>query len=144
MKTARRFICPVIVRGVLAMMIFTLVPGLFGQETGKWVAGAVREDIKQGRAKLPFAKGTIESLDLLRHQFKLKTNDSVATFTYGPNTYIFRGKEKIAPDGLKTGETIAVRFVTDADGQTLVTRIKAYGILPVAGAESPAPAEPVK
>jgi len=103
-----------------------------------------QEEMNQVRSKSPFAKGTIESVDLLRHQLKLKTVDGIRTFTYTANTYIFRGKEKITPDGLKTGETIALRVYTDPDGQVLVRRIKAYGTNQFARAESPVVAEPAK
>ena len=144
MKTARRFIHPMIVPVTLAMMAFLLVTGLFGQEAEKLTTRAARDEAAQRRAKLPFAKGTIESLDLLRHQFKLKTEDGVRTFTYTANTYIFRGKEKITPDGLKTGETIALRFYTDSEGQILVRRIKAYGTAQSAAAEPPGSAESAK
>ena len=144
MKAARRFIGLMIVPITLAGMALTLVTGSFGQDATNSTSGDAREEAKQHRAALPFAKGTIESIDLLRHQIKLKTKDEVRTFTYTAGTYIFRGKEKITPDGLKTGETIALRVYTDQEGQVLVRRIKAYGIAPSAPAEPPVTAEPAK
>ena len=84
-----------------------------------------RDEARQRRAQASIAKGTIEEIDLLRRQIKLKTEDGSRTFTYTTRTYIFRDKEKITPDGLKAGEVIALRFATDKDGNTLVVRIKA-------------------
>lgn len=125
-------------------MALVFVTGAAAQEPGKSTPGAAREAAQQHLAGSPFAKGTLDSVDLLRHQLKLKTKDRVHTFTYTANTYIFRGKEKITPDGLKPGETIALRFYTDKDGQVLVRRIKAYGIAPTAPAGPPVAAEPAK
>ena len=144
MKTVRWSIHSMIVSVTLATMTLLLVTDLFGQEAEKSTAGTARDEAAQRRAKLPFAKGTIGSIDLLRHQLKLKTEDGVRTFIFTANTYIFRGKEKITPDGLKAGETIALRFFTDTDGQTVIQRIKAYGTTPSAGAEPPRPAESAK
>jgi hypothetical protein len=66
-------------------------------------------------------------VDLLRHLLKLKTEDGVRTFTYTPQTYMFRDKNKITVDKLKVGEIIAVRLATDKDGTTTVSRLKAQG-----------------
>lgn len=76
-------------------------------------------------ARLPFAKGTIEKLDLPQNLLTLKTRDGVETFLLTDRTYIFRGKEKISADKLKPGELIALRFTTGEQGQLLVQRIKA-------------------
>ena len=143
-KPTPRSILLVIRTIVLAAIAGLLVTTSFAQETSNVTTSESREEAQQRRAKLPFAKGTIDSIDLLRHQLKLKTKGDLRTFTYTARTYIFRGKEKITPEGLRTGELIALRFYTDQDGQVLVSRIKAYGTNQVAGAESPGPAEPAK
>lgn len=144
MKTARRSIHPMIVPVTLAAMAFMLVTGLFGQDAAKSTNGTAGEEAQQRQAKPPFAKGTLDSIDLLRHQLKLRIGDNLRTFTYTANTYIFRGKEKITPEGLKVGETIALRFYTDSEGQVLVRRIKAYGTAQPTGAEPPGSAESAK
>ena len=144
MKTARRSIPSVIAFVTFVVLACLFATGLFGQDTAKTTAGTDREEAQQRRASLPFAKGTLDSIDLLRHQLKLKIENNLRTFTYTANTYIFRGKEKITPEGLKAGEIIALRFYTDNEGQVLVRRIKAYGTAPSAGAEPPGPAESAK
>ena len=82
--------------------------------------------------------------DLLRRMLKVKTEDGTRTFFYTEHVYIFRGKEKIAPDKLIVGEIIALRFDTDSDGRAIVRRIKAYGIAPTGGTKSPEAAESAK
>ncbi len=144
MKTARRSIHSLINPVALAVIALMFVTGSFGQETGKSTTGAAREEVKQGRAQLQFAKGTLESIDLLRHQLALRIGGDLRTFTYTADTYIFRGKEKITPDGLKTGETVALRFFTEEDGRVLVRRIKAYGTAQPARAESSVTPEAAK
>jgi Cu/Ag efflux protein CusF len=84
-----------------------------------------RDEARQRRAQASIAKGTIEAIDLLRRQIKLKTEDGSRTFTYTTRTYIFRDKDKITADSLKVGEVVALRFATDKDGAVLVVRIKA-------------------
>jgi len=90
-------------------------------------ADLAREQARQQRQKQTFTKGTLKDIDFLRHELKLKTVDGVRTFTYTPQTYIFRDKARVAVDNLKTGEIIALRFNTDRDGVSTVVRIKAYG-----------------
>jgi Cu/Ag efflux protein CusF len=97
-----------------------------------------REQARQQRQNLPFAKGTLKGIDFLRHELKLKTVDGVRTFTYTPRTYIFRDKDKVTVDKLKIGEIIALSFNTGNDGVSTVVRIKAYGP-PVPGAPPPGP-----
>ena len=97
-----------------------------------------REQARQQRQNLPFAKGTLKGIDFLRHELKLKTVDGVRTFTYTPRTYIFRDKDKVTVDKLKIGEIIALSFNTGNDGVSTVVRINAYGP-PVPGAPPPGP-----
>jgi hypothetical protein len=106
----------------------------------KSATDAARDEARQRRAMLPIAKGTLLDVDLLRHQLKLQTQDGVRTFTYTIRTYIFRDKEKIGAEKLKTGETIAVRFNTDKDGIATLTRIKARTAAPPVDEPSPTPA----
>ena len=89
---------------------------------------AARDDASQRRAKVPIAKGMLKEVDLLRHQFKVATEDGLRTFTYTARTYMFRDKDKIAADKLKVGDIIALRFETDKDGNATVIRIKALGL----------------
>lgn len=101
------------------------------------------EDVARGqgwqqRQKLPFAKGTLTDIDFQRHELRLKTVDGMRTFAYTPRTYIFRDKDKVAVDNLKTGEVIALRFNTDDEGVSTIVRIKAYGP-PTADATPPGP-----
>jgi len=104
----------------------------------KSTADLAVERARQQRQKQTFAKGTLKDIDFLRHELRLKTVDGVRTFTYTPQTYIFRDKDKVAVDNLKTGEIIALRFTTDNDGVSTVVRIKAYGP-PTADAPQPGP-----
>ena len=129
MKTARQFIQSMIGRILPAAVALLLVTGASGQKTpaGESTNRIAREEAKQRRAKLPLAKGTLQAHDFLRRTLKLKTEDGLRTFTYTDNTYIFRDKEKITPDKLAVGETIALRFYTDKNEQILIRRIKAYG-----------------
>jgi Cu/Ag efflux protein CusF len=92
----------------------------------KSTADLAREQARQ-RQNLTFAKGTLMDIDFLRHKLRLKTVDGVRTFAYTPQTYIFRDKDKVTVDKLRTGEIIALRFNTDTDGVNNVVRIKAYG-----------------
>ena len=137
MNAAQRSILSMFIPVTFVTMALVFVTGAIAQESATSAAAAAR-------AKLPFAKGTLDSIDLFRHQLKLKTGDGLRTFSYTANTYIFRGKEKITPDGLKVGETIALRFYTDADGQVLVRRIKAYGTTQSVRTEPPVAAESAK
>ncbi|HTS19044.1 MAG TPA: hypothetical protein VMP11_15830, partial [Verrucomicrobiae bacterium] len=100
---------------------------------------AARERERQERAGLPIAKGTLTSIDFARHEIQLKTVDGVQTLLYTLRTYVFRSKQKITVDGLKVGETIAVRFDTDPAGVRTIVRIKAYA---PSGGDAPAPAPP--
>jgi hypothetical protein len=118
-----------------------------GQETapdGKATNTVAGEAAKLRRAQLPFAKGVLQANDLLRRLLKLKTEDGVRTFAYTEHTYIFRGKEKITPDKLVVGETIALKFYTDKEGRVLVYRIKAYGTIQSAGTKSIDAIEPAR
>ena len=144
MKAAQRSIRSAIAATALAALALVFATSTVAQESGKSTSATAREEAQQRQAKLPFAKGTLDSIDLLRHQLKLKTADGLRTFTYTPYTYVFRGKEKITPEGLKTGETIALRFYTDNEGNVLVRRIKAYGTTQPAPAEPPRAIEPAK
>jgi hypothetical protein len=86
------------------------------------------EQVRQQRQKQTFAKGTLTGIDFQRHALRLQTVDGVRIFVYTPQTYIFRGKDKITVDKLKTGETMALRFHIDSDGINVIVRIKAYGL----------------
>jgi hypothetical protein len=105
----------------------------------KSATDTARDEARQRRATLPVAKGTLLDVDLLRHQLKLQTLDGVRTFTYTTRTYVFRDKEKIGADKLKVGETIAVRFNTDKDGNVTLTRVKAHTAAPAVDDPPPIP-----
>jgi hypothetical protein len=144
MNPARRSSITVLALLTFAMAALRFVTGAFGEDAPKPTVATGSKEAQQRRPNPPFAKGTLESVDLLRHQLKLKIGDNVRAFTYTTNTYIFRGKEKITADGLKKGEVIALRVYTDPEGRVLVRRIKAYGPAQPAGSESSGPAEPPK
>ena len=131
MKTTRSFI------GFVIALI--LITSSMGQEPAtNPTTAAAREEARQRRAKLPFAKGTLLLNDVLRRSFNLQTENGTRTFTYTDRTYIFRGKERITPDKLMIGETIALRFYADDEGRSVVQRIKAYGVRPTT-VEPPGP-----
>ena len=94
----------------------------------KSAADLAQEKYREERRKLPFTKGTLKDIDFLRHELRLLTVDGVRTFIYTPQTYVFRNKDKVAVDQLKTGEIIALRFNMDSDGINTIVRIKAYGM----------------
>ncbi len=72
----------------------------------------------------PFAKGTLEKIDPVGRQVVLKTYLGSRKFDVPLNVYIFRGKEKITLDKLKTGEAIKLSYRTNETGQALIKRIK--------------------
>jgi Cu/Ag efflux protein CusF len=125
MNVARKSILPIL---MATGFFFTAATRGGSQDATNQVRSSAetsREEARQRRAKSNIAKGTIKEIDLLRHQLKLTTEDGLRTFTYTSRTYIFRDKEKIAVDGLKVGEVIALRFNSDQDGNIRVVRIKA-------------------
>jgi len=127
---------------LVVWLIFSAAALVRAQESTNPVGSAtetVREEARQQRARRPIAKGTLQAVDLLRRQLKLKTEDGVHTFTYTARTYIFRDREKITADKLKVGEVIAVRFDTDKDGNRTLTRIKTDNPTPSAPAFLPGP-----
>ncbi|HVM60857.1 MAG TPA: hypothetical protein VMV72_08320 [Verrucomicrobiae bacterium] len=134
----------------LGMVMASAVP-VWSEDSTNQVPSAVdaaRERARRQRQDLPFAKGTLTNIDVTRHELKLKTIDGVRAFLYTPRTYIFRNKDKITVDKLKVGEIIAVRFSTDSDGVSTISRIKAYGspadnsTPPGPSASPPPPASP--
>jgi hypothetical protein len=139
MKAARSFIRLMCAFAVMSTSALLLAGPAAGQNTGATAtseSSLAHEEAAQRRAKLPFAKGTLQAHDFLRHSLKLKTEDGVRTFTYTDRTYVFRGKDKITPDKLTIGESIALSFYTETDGRVLVKRIKAYGPVDSVGTES--------
>ena len=125
MNVAHKSILPILLVAGLAL---AARPPVWSQTTTNQIkssAETARDEAKQRRAKAPIAKGTLETIDLLRRQLKLKTEDGMRTFTYTPRTYIFRDKEKITVDKLKVGEVIALRFNVDENGAAVAQRIKA-------------------
>src|SRR5579871_1248049 len=106
MNVARKFILPLF---LLAGLVVPIVP-LARADSITNQTNSVADEARQRRAKSPIAKGTLQDIDLYRHELKLKTQDGVRSFLYTTRTYVFRGKEKITADKLKVGETIAVRF----------------------------------
>jgi len=134
-KSARVFL-------VVVWLSIPAVAAVRAQESSNHVSAApetAREQARLQRLKRPIAKGTLQEIDLLRRQLKLKTEDGVRTFAYTARTYIFRDKEKITADKLKVGEVIAVRFVTDKDGNHTLTIIKTDEPMPSDSALPPIP-----
>jgi len=74
--------------------------------------------------RYPFAKGTIERLDLGSQRLTIKMSTGLRSFDVTSRTYIFRGKERITLDKLKIGEAIRLSYHTNELGQALVTRVK--------------------
>ena len=137
MNAARKAVISILIAASLSISPALTVRSENSTNQEKIAAETAHEEAAQRRAKLPVAKGTLVEVDLLRHQFKLKTEDGVRTFTYTLQTYMFRDKDKITPDKLKVGEIIAVRFTTDKDGNTTVTRLKAQGPPPASTNQPP-------
>jgi hypothetical protein len=126
---------------VIAGLIFSAIAPVHSEDSTNQVRSAT-DEARQKRAMLPVAKGTLLDVDLLRHQLKLQTQDGVRTFTYTTRTYVFRDKEKIGPEKLKVGETVAVRFNTDKDGVTTLTHVKAHSAAPPANEPATTPLAP--
>ena len=70
------------------------------------------------------AQGNLLAIDLAAKRLTIQTADGPATFGLAPNTYIFRGKEKLAPDKLKTGDSLKLSWYRDPDGRVVIQRIK--------------------
>jgi hypothetical protein len=85
-------------------------------------------------ATLPFAKGPLEKIDLQQHRVVIRETTGLREFAYTERTYFYRGKQKLSPDQLVTGEVVAVRFRTDDTGRQVITHLK-IGILPPAEEE---------
>ena len=79
------------------------------------------------------AQGNLLAIDLSAKRLTIQTTDGPATFGLAPNTYIFRGKEKLTPDKLKTGDSLKLSWYRDPEGQLVIRRIKI---------DLPAPPEP--
>jgi hypothetical protein len=88
-------------------------------------AGQKNTPVKKAEVpRVPFAKGTIQRLELPAKQLTVKTATGAERFLLTDTTYIFRGKTKITADQLKIGELIRLSFYTNNVGDTLVRRIK--------------------
>lgn len=90
--------------------------------------------------RYPFAKGTLDQLDLGSRRMSLNTPSGRRSFEVTARTYIFRGKEKITLDKLKIGENLRLSYYTNELGQTLVKRIKVDSTGPTNDLASPAEA----
>ena len=75
--------------------------------------------------RYPFAQGRLEKIDLSKQQLTLTASGGPYRFSFEPRTYIFRGKQKITANELKTGEFLKVNFITNLTGQATIRRIKA-------------------
>jgi len=137
MNAARKAAAAFLIAACLSISPAFTVRSEDSTNQAKIAAAVAHEEAAERRAKLPVAKGILAEVDLLRHQLKLKTEDGMRTFTYTLQTYMFRDKDKITVDKLKVGEVIALRFTTDKDGNTTVTRVKAEG--PPLAADTPPP-----
>lgn len=74
----------------------------------------------------PFAKGPLRELDKSRKTVAIETRDGLVSFVLTERTVIFRGPEKLTFDKLATGDILAVRFTTDANGKKMVSHAKVY------------------
>jgi Cu/Ag efflux protein CusF len=93
----------------------------------------------------PFAKGTLESLDLSRSRLALQTKTGITNFVFDAQTRVFRQKKRITIDQLKTGEVVALRFLSRAHDAPLAQIIKAptdEAAASTNGAAPPAPPSP--
>jgi len=111
----------------LAAGLVCLSPAPVRSEDSTNQVKSTGEQAGHQRQKQTFAKGTLMGIDFQRHELRLKTVGGVRTFAYTLQTYVFRDKDKVTVDTLKSGEIIALRFHTDDDGVSTVVRIKAYG-----------------
>lgn len=78
----------------------------------------------EGSIFAPFARGILLRHDPRELELVLKISTNEQTFHYTPNTYIFRGKEKLTADKLQPGDFLKLRFTTATNGWLLVNRIK--------------------
>ncbi len=72
----------------------------------------------------PFAKGYAEKIELFPKRLTLRTREATQTFGWNDRTYFFRGKQKIVPEQINTGDLIALRFTATPDGALLIQRLK--------------------
>ena len=78
----------------------------------------------EGSISAPFARGILLRHDTRELELTIKISTNQQTFHYTPNTYIFRGTEKLTADKLKPGDLLKLRFTTATNGWLLVNRIK--------------------
>ncbi len=74
----------------------------------------------------PFAKGTLLEIDPSQKSITLAIGDGRVAFVVTDKTRIYQGDEKLTLGKIKTGDILAVRFVTDAQGRHFVSHIKVY------------------
>jgi hypothetical protein len=72
----------------------------------------------------PFARGTLSQLNLAAKQLTLATDDGPQTFSFANTTYLFRGKQKITPDQLKSNELVRLNYYTNDLQQLAIRRLK--------------------
>ena len=70
------------------------------------------------------AQGNLLAIDLAAKRLTIQTADGPAIFSLAPNTYIFRGKEKLTPDKLKIGDSLKLSWYRDPAGPLRICRIK--------------------
>jgi hypothetical protein len=72
----------------------------------------------------PFAAGTIQTVDKSGKVFTIITAKGPLTIALTDRTYLYRGKEKLAADKLKIGDSIKINYFTNETGQVFVRRLK--------------------
>lgn len=120
---------------IIALAVSTAVvvaslfpPGLRAQDASLSPAGSTdagQTDQKPpAKPPSPFAKGAILQIDRNSQLFLLDTPDGPREFLWTPNTYVYRGKEKLSMDKLHIGDHIKLAFRMNERGLAEVKRIK--------------------
>ena len=72
----------------------------------------------------PFAKGMIETVDVVSKRITVNTTAGSRVFIVTDRSFLYRGKEKISVEKLKLGEFIKLNYFTNESGQAVVRRLK--------------------
>jgi len=122
MKFASRIALAV---SAVAVFVSLFPPASRAQDAGPVPPPAATDPGQKPPARFsPFAKGTILEIDRNSSLFLLDTADGQRQFFWTPNTYVYRGKEKLSMDKLRVGDRIKLAFRVNDRGLPEVKRIK--------------------
>lgn len=75
-------------------------------------------------SRYPFAKGTIEKVEVSLKKIIVATPDGSQAFTWTARAYVYRGKEKMSFEKLKVGDMVKMNYYTNETGQAFIRRMK--------------------